>query len=65
MIAPWTLVMFALVNGVFSADLKFHSIPMNNDLACLAAAKTLADKSSGIAFACINSNTGDVIQVKK
>jgi hypothetical protein len=60
----WTLLIVA-ITGTFTADIKMHQIPMNNELACKAAALKIAETSKGIGFFCISSNTGEVFEVKK
>ena len=64
MTAPWTLLIVIVSSGVFSGDAKLHNIPMNNDLACKAAALKLAEKSKSVGFICINSITGETFEVK-
>lgn len=66
MIAPWTLLIIALTGGVFSADAKFHSIPMMNKDACTRAAKDAANSSSSnLGYICISSETGENIRFTK
>jgi hypothetical protein len=60
----WTLLIIA-VTGIITADIKMHQIPMNNELAYKAAALKIAQKSNGIGFFCISSDTGEVFEVKK
>lgn len=66
MIAPWTLLIVMLSGGLFSADAKFHSIPMMNKEACVRAAKDAASSSSShLGYICISSETGENIRFTK
>ena len=60
----WVLLI-VVASGVFGVDAKLHSIPMNTDLTCKAAALKIAEKSKGVGFFCISSETGEVFEVKK
>lgn len=64
MIAPWTLLMIAIV-GTFTADIRTQAIPMMNKEACMRAAKIAADGSSSqVSYLCISSETGETIRIK-
>lgn len=65
MIAPWTLLVVAIV-GTFTADVRMHSIPMMNKEACIKAAKVAADSSSShMGYMCISSETGETLRFQK
>lgn len=60
----WTLLIIA-ITGTFSADAKFHSIPMMNKEACVRAAKDAsAHSSKHMGYICISSETGESIVFK-
>lgn len=61
----WHLVIVAIV-GTFTADIRMHSIQMNNKEACVRAAKIAADASSShMGYMCISSDTGETIKFQK
>jgi hypothetical protein len=61
----WTLVVVA-ITGTFTADVKFHNIPMLNKEACVNAAKQAADSSSShMGYICVSSETGETIKFGK
>lgn len=57
------IMMFA--TGTFITNVSITQINLNNKEACLSLAKNISSKSKGIAFACINKETGEYMVVKK
>lgn len=59
----WTLLIVAISSGLWSAEAKFHSIPMLTKEACVRAAKDAASNSSRhLGYICISSETGESLK---
>lgn len=58
----WSLLIVAMVGGVFSRDVQMTPIPMRDGNVCAIAALKMAETSTkNIGFICISSVTGDVV----
>jgi len=63
--STWTLLIVAIV-GTWTQDVRFHSIPMQNKEACVRAAKSAAESSSGqMGYICVSSETGESLRFQK
>ena len=60
----WTLLIVA-ITGTFSASIHTAQIPMASKEACVKAAGSIAEKSTGIGFICVSSETGETFKVEK
>lgn len=47
------------------SQIKFEQIPMMDRTACMEAANTFKNNSTGFAIMCVSSNTGEVIKIRE